>query len=128
MENQKVIIIRSTYTEAQKKAIKKYKETHPEKMSEIYKKNYVKYQQNEEYKRKHRIKARQRYQDKKDDPEFMALMRIRNKEYYLKRKLKKQENKNNIDDLNIDIIEKPINNIDIDIIEKPVQDILRNDN
>ncbi len=128
MENQKVIIIRSTYTEAQKKAIKKYKETHPEKMREVYKRGYEKSKLNEEYTKKHREQVKKRYHEKKSDPEFMALLRARNKEYYQKRKLKKQENKNNIDDLNIDIIEKPINNIDIDIIEKPIQDILRNDN
>lgn len=102
MENQQIIIIRTSYTEAQKRAIKKYKETHKEKMLEIYKKNYEKSKLNEEYTKKHRDQARQRYQNKKDDPEFMALLRARGKEYYQKRKIEKK---------NKELFDEQINNI-----------------
>jgi len=70
-----IIIIYSSYTEAQKRAIKKYRETHKDKVNEL---------------------AKKYYEEQKQDPEYMRMKRERSRLYYLKKKLAKKslENEN----------------------------------
>lgn len=62
-QNPNVIIIRSSYTEAQKRAIKKYREKNKEKILEKQRENSKKwYEKNQDT---HREKALQRYHNNK---------------------------------------------------------------
>lgn len=71
IENEKVIIRYSSYTESQKRAIKKYRENNKEKINQLHKKYYDK---------------------QKSNPDFLQKKRDQAKKYYLKKK----EQKNNI--------------------------------
>jgi hypothetical protein len=73
MTEQITIVIYSTYTDAQKRAIKKYRENNREKVNEL---------------------AKKYYEDQKKDPEYMKMKRERSRKYYLKKKAEKINLKN----------------------------------
>lgn len=70
----KVIIKYSSYTPAQKKAIKKYREENREKINQLHKDYY--------------------YKQKETNPDFLQKKRDQAKQYYLKKKTLKNQDKN----------------------------------
>lgn len=68
----KIIVKYSSYTEAQKRAIYKYRSKNKKKIAQLH----LKY-----------------FREKNKDPEYMAKQRERSKEYYIKRKNKLLEEK-----------------------------------
>ena len=65
LENANIVIIKTSYTDSQKRAIMKYKRDHKEKISELNKKYYQTRKTDEEYMKNMREKAKQRYHKKK---------------------------------------------------------------
>ena len=76
-DGNKIIVIQTSYTDAQKKAVSKYRNKNKDKVNEQRKKYYA---------------------DRKDDEEFMNYKRSKAKEYYHRRKarLEKEKENNNI--------------------------------
>ena len=69
MEEKEVKIIYSTYTQAVKDCIKRYRDKNKEKINQYTLDNYHKKMQDPEHKEKLRLQARARYQKKKYDKE-----------------------------------------------------------
>jgi preprotein translocase subunit SecD len=86
IDGNKIIVIQTSYTDAQKKAVSKYRTNNKDKVNEQRKKYYA---------------------DRKDDEEFMNYKRSKAKEYYQRRKARLEKQKEN-NDILATPIETPI--------------------
>ncbi len=93
--SEKVVIIKYQYSEASKRAIKKYMDAHKEVYNQRAHNYYLHHKDNEEFKAKlnerAKVQREKLKQRKLSDPEYVKKMKERNRSNYLKRKNLKNE-------------------------------------